>query len=79
MYEGCPDGWASYTGQVEIARKLVAFGADSKTTDYVIFYNCPPLLLAAENGQLESMKFLVEELRHTSSWWARQATASLKA
>lgn len=62
IHEGCPVGWACYTGQVAIARKLVGYGADPSKTDDVLFFNCPPLLVAAENGQLEAMKFLVEEL-----------------
>mmetsp|Transcript_37409 Transcript_37409/g.81886 ORF Transcript_37409/g.81886 Transcript_37409/m.81886 type:complete len:674 (+) Transcript_37409:382-2403(+) len=62
--EGCPVGWACYTGKVEIARKLVAHGADPTRTDNVLFFNCPPLLVAAENGQLEAMKYLVDELGH---------------
>ena len=60
--EGAPVGWACYTGQVDIARKLVAHGADATKTDNVCFWNCPPLLMAAENGQLNAMKYLVEEL-----------------
>ena len=62
LHEGCPVGWACYTGQVDIVKKLVAFGADPTKTDQVLFYNCPPLLMAAENGQVEAMKYLVDEL-----------------
>ena len=62
--EGCPVGWACYTGKVDIARKLVQHGADSTKTDYTLFYNCPPLLVAAENGQVEAMEFLVDEMGH---------------
>lgn len=62
IHEGCSVGWACYTGQVEIARRLVAHGADPGKTDDVLFYKCPPLLMAAENGQLEAMQYLVNEL-----------------
>ena len=62
--EGCPVGWACYTGKVDVARKLVQHGADSTKTDYTLFYNCPPLLVAAENGQVEAMEFLVDEMGH---------------
>ena len=61
--EGCPVGWVCYTGQVEIGRKFVALGADSKKTTCSILQSSPSLL-AAENGQLESMKILAEELGH---------------
>lgn len=62
IHEGCPVGWACYTGRVEIARKLVMYGANAAKTDQVLFSHGPPLLVAAENGQLEAMKYLVEEL-----------------
>lgn len=62
IHEGCSVGWACYTGQVDIARKLVAYGADPTKTNRVLFYDCPPLLVAAENGKLEAMKYLVDEL-----------------
>ena len=64
IHEGCPVGWACYTGRVEIARQLVMYGADAAKTDNVLFSHSPPLLVAAENGQLEAMKYLVEELSH---------------
>ena len=38
---GCPVGWASYTGQVEIARLLVSYGADPGKTDVVLFNHVP--------------------------------------
>lgn len=58
---GCPIGWASYTGQVDIMRDLVAFGADPNKTDAVLWNGLPPLLVASQNGQLDAMKFLVDE------------------
>jgi ankyrin repeat protein len=59
---GSPVGWACYTGQVDIARALVAHGADPNATDAVLWTGTPPLLVAAQNGKLEAMKYLVEEL-----------------
>jgi ankyrin repeat protein len=58
---GSPIGWACYTGQVEIAQMLVSYGADPGKTDIVLFWSLPPLLLAAQNGKLEALKFLVDE------------------
>ena len=58
---GCPVGWAAYTGQVEIMRFLVAEGADPAKTDAVLWSGLQPLLVAAQNGQLEAMKYLVNE------------------
>ena len=51
------------TGQVDIARMLVAFGADPAATDGILWHRTPPLLETAQNCQLEIMKNLVEELR----------------
>jgi len=58
---GCPVGWAGYTGQVEIMRQLVRYGADPSKTDDVFWCNTPPMLVAAQNGKLDAVKFYVEE------------------
>jgi len=58
---GCPVGWACYVGRIQIARVLVEAGADPGSTDDVLFNRVPPLLLAAQNGRLEALKYLVEE------------------
>ena len=58
---GCPIGWASYTGQVDIMRDLVGFGADPNKTDGVLWNGFRPLLVASQNGQLDAMNFLVDE------------------
>lgn len=59
---GTAVAWAVYTGQVEIAKLVVQHGADPTTTDSVCFGSKPPLFMAAENGQLLAMKWLVEEV-----------------
>ena len=59
---GTPVAWAVYTGQVEVAKLLVSHGADPTATSTVCFGEKPPLFMAAENGQLVAMKWLVEEL-----------------
>ena len=59
---GAPVGWALYTNRVKLARMLVAKGADATATDAVLFGCRPPLLVAAGNGQLLALQFLVEEL-----------------
>lgn len=64
VHSGAPVGWACYTGRVEIARLLVSYGASSHATDDAMYSHRPPLLLAAENAQLESMRWLVEEQGH---------------
>jgi hypothetical protein len=58
---GSPVGWAAYTGQTDIMRLLVTFGADPGATDAVLWSFQPPLLVAASNGKCESVKYLVEE------------------
>lgn len=58
---GCPIGWAAYTGQVDIMRDLIRFGADPNKTDAVLWNGLPPLLVASQNGKLDAMKFLVDE------------------
>lgn len=60
---GSPVGWAGYTGKVEIMRYLVSQGADPANTDAVLWGGTAPLLVAAQNGQLESMKFFVDECK----------------
>jgi len=49
---GSPVGWACYTGQLEIAKSLVRMGADAAATDAVLWGGLPPLLVAAQNGQV---------------------------
>lgn len=58
---GCPIGWAGYTGQVDIMRQLVSYGADPRKTDDVLWSNTQPLFVAAQNGKLDAVKFYVEE------------------
>lgn len=59
---GSPVGWAAYTGQLEIMRLLVQHGADPAATHQVLWGGAPsPLLVAAQNGKLEAMKYLVNE------------------
>jgi hypothetical protein len=61
---GCPIGWACYTGQVDIARYLKLQGADPAATDDILWGDIPVLCVAAQNGQLEAMKFLVDDCGH---------------
>ena len=61
---GAPVGWACYTGRVEVARALVAHGASATATTAALWNHCPPVLVAASNGQLEAMQWLVNELGH---------------
>lgn len=58
---GCPVGWAGYTGQVDIMRQLVSYGADPSKTDDVLWSKTIPLFVAAQNGKLDAVKFYVEE------------------
>jgi hypothetical protein len=46
------------------SEKTCCFWGRLKKDNMFYFTICSPLLLAAENGQLESMKFLVNELGH---------------
>ena len=43
---------------------LVRHGASATATNQVLFWGMPPLLLAAENGSLLALKWLVEEMGH---------------
>ena len=61
IHLGCPIGWAGYTGQVEIMRLLVSYGADPANTDAILWGGVPPLFVAAQNGQLDALKFFVDE------------------
>jgi len=63
IHVGCPVGWAGYTGQVEIMRQLVSYGADPSKTDNVFWCSTPPLFVAAQNGKLEALKFYVAECK----------------
>ena len=58
---GSPIGWACYVGRVECAKALLRHGADPTATDAVLWGGVPPLLAAAQNGQLEALKWLVGE------------------
>ena len=60
---GCPVGWAGYTGQVDIMRQLVSYGADPSKTDDVLWNNTLPLFVAAQNGKLDAVKFYIEECK----------------
>ena len=61
---GAPVGWACYTNHVDLAKMLVACGASASATNDCLFHRIPPMLLAAENGSLLAMKWLVEDLGH---------------
>jgi ankyrin repeat protein len=64
IHAGCPIGWAGYTGQVEIMRLLVSYGADPGKTDAVLLWSCtPPLMVAVQNGLLDVLKYLVDECK----------------
>ena len=58
---GCPIGWASYTGQVDVMRNLIGFGADPNETNAILCNGLRPLLVASQNGKLDTMKFLADE------------------
>ena len=58
---GSPVGWAGYTGQIETMKLLVEYGADPGKTDEVLFRSQPPIMVAASNGQLDVLKYYVEE------------------
>lgn len=58
---GTPLGWACYTNQVAVAKLLVQHGAPVDSTTDIFWNGRPPMLAAAENGSLETVKYLVEE------------------
>lgn len=58
---GAPLGWACYTNQISVARLLVKHGAAVDSTTDIFWNGRPPMLAAAENGSLETVKYLVEE------------------
>jgi hypothetical protein len=63
--DSAPVAWACYTNRVELARMLIEKGGvDSHATTDVVFGKKPPTHLAAENGSLLALKFLVEECGH---------------
>ena len=64
IHKGCPVAWACYTDHVEIAKLLVNYGADDKSTDDVYYGQAPLIIATAENGSLHSLKWLVEEMGH---------------
>lgn len=64
LTRGAPVAWACYTNKVELAKVLVRHGADSRATSDVVFGKKPPTHLAAENGQLLALKYLVEDCGH---------------
>ena len=43
---------------------LVRHGCDAARTEAVLFNSKPPVIVAAENGQLLALKFLIEEQGH---------------
>ena len=62
--DSAPVAWACYTNKVELAKMLVKHGADSHATYDVVWMHKPPTHLAADNGQLLAVKYLVEECGH---------------
>jgi hypothetical protein len=64
LQRSAPVAWACYTNKVELAKMLVDHGANSKATSEEVFNHKPPTHLAAENGQLLAVKYLVEECGH---------------
>ena len=62
VHAGAPIGWAVYAGRLEVARALRRHGADAAATDDALWGGLSPLLVAAQNGQLEMMKWLVDEV-----------------
>ncbi len=64
IHEGTPVGWACYTSQGNITRKLVQYGVNAAKTSKVLFFNSPPLLVAAKNSQLESIKLILDKMGH---------------
>lgn len=62
--DSAPVAWACYTNRVELAKMLIKHGADSHATYDAVFGGKPPTHLAAENGQLLAVKYLVEECGH---------------
>jgi hypothetical protein len=65
--DSAPVAWAVYTNKIELAKMLVSHGANSHATHVVVFNSKPPTHLAAENGQLLAVKYLVEECGHEIS------------
>ena len=63
LQAGSPLGWACYAGHVEVARFLLSVGADARATDALLWKGLPPLLAAAEGGQVDTLAFLVQEAR----------------
>eukprot|EP00445_Apocalathium_hangoei_P079114 CAMPEP_0204178426 /NCGR_PEP_ID=MMETSP0361-20130328/49315_1 /ASSEMBLY_ACC=CAM_ASM_000343 /TAXON_ID=268821 /ORGANISM="Scrippsiella Hangoei, Strain SHTV-5" /LENGTH=210 /DNA_ID=CAMNT_0051137541 /DNA_START=6 /DNA_END=634 /DNA_ORIENTATION=+ len=57
-------GWACHANRIKIARTLVQFGATSIATNDAFWGFSPPLMVAAERGHLQAMKWLIEEERH---------------
>jgi hypothetical protein len=78
IHIGCPIGWAGYTGQVEIMRLLVTYGADPGSTDDILFGQTPPLMVAGQNGQLEAMAFYVHECQQDVKMVDRHGNNLLK-
>ena len=60
---GAPIAWACYGNHVDIAKILCDNGADSTATNDAA-YDMPPLHLAAENGSLAAVKWLVNDQGH---------------
>ena len=44
-------------------RELIQHGADPSKTDDVFWCNTPPMLVAAQNGKLDAVKFYVEDCK----------------
>ena len=62
IHEGAPIAWGCYTDKVDLCRMLLRHGADPRRKDRCVFGCNEALFLAAENGSLRALKWLVEEL-----------------
>lgn len=62
--DSAPVAWACFTNKVELAKMLVKHGADSHATYVAVYDSKPPAHLAAENGKLLAVKYLMEECGH---------------
>ena len=61
LHAGSPIGWGWYGGQGDMARYLVHMGGDPRATDAVLWKGLPPMLAAAEGGQVATLEYMVCE------------------